>query len=444
MLVAKFGGTSMKDNEAISRSIEISRSHKAGVVVVSATSGTTNLLLKITDFCREGNWPEASKLVNQIVVKHKEIAMTYHLTETEYLDSLYSELTTLAKGMSRLKEVSNKTLDRFQSIGERLSSYIMAHAWNSKYPQAKVEFLDARSIIKTNKCFGKAVPNIELIKLNCDKLDKSRIYVTQGFIGSSQNGDTTTLGRGGSDYSAALFAEGLDAETLQIWTDVAGIATTDPRICPKAMPIREITFKEAGELATFGAKILHPTTLQPATRKGISVFVGSSYSPNEEGTWIRKSCDDQPLIRAMALKTEQALLTLSTPKMFDTHGFLARVFDIFDKHEVSVDAITTSEISVAVTVEQSVLSNREFINDLETYGQLNIEEKLALVSLIGNNINHTPGLAMNIFSGLHNDASPINVRMICLGASKHNFCMVIDENHAKEAIKRLHRKFIEL
>lgn len=444
MLVAKFGGTSMKDNEAISRSIDISRSHKANVVVVSATSGTTNQLLKIADFCSTGDWSEASKLINEVIVKHKEIALKYHLTETEYLDSLYSELTTLAKGMSLLKEVSTKTLDRFQSIGERLSSYIMAHAWSTQYPGDNVEFLDARSIIKTNAYFGKAVPNIQLIKANCDKLDQNHIYVTQGFIGSSINGDTTTLGRGGSDYSAALFAEGLDADTLQIWTDVAGIATTDPRICPKAMPIREITFKEAGELATFGAKILHPTTLQPATRKGISVFVGSSYTPDQEGTWIKKSCDEQPLIRAMALKNDQALLTLSTPKMFDTHGFLARVFAIFDRHEVSVDAITTSEISVAVTVEQSVLNNKDFINDLETFGQLNIEEKLALVSLIGNNINHTPGLAMNIFGGMHDEENPINVRMICLGASKHNFCMVIDEEHAKEAIRRLHRKFIEL
>ena len=210
----------------------------------------------------------------------------------------------------------------------------------------------------------------------------------------------------------------MNSETLQIWTDVAGIATTDPRIVKEARPIDEITFQEAAELATFGAKILHPTTLTPALRKNIKVFVGSSYEATAKGTWIKKECSDRPLIRAMALRDKQCLLTLSTPKMLHAHGFLLEIFKVFNDHKVSIDSITTSEISVAVTLDDSTLLNKSLISDLKQLATLKIEQDLTMVSLIGNNINHTPNLAAKIFNAL----GDINVRMICLGASKHNFC----------------------
>lgn len=441
MLVAKFGGTSMKDSEAITRSIEISRKHKASTVVVSATSGTTNQLIKLGELSSSED-ASAPSLVSEIIERHIGILKDFGLEEDDFINDLFEELSTLSKGITFLKDLPDKTLDRLQSIGERLSSHIMTKAWNKLYPGENVEYLDAREVIKTNDVFGAATPLLGEIKYFASKLDKKKTYVTQGFIGSTITGETTTLGRGGSDYSAALFAEAMEAETLQIWTDVAGIATTDPRICPDAKPIKEITFKEAGELATFGAKILHPTTLQPAARQGICVFVGSSYDSDAEGTWIRKSCSEKPLIRAMAVRKDQALLTLTTPKMLNTYGFLDRIFTLFNQHGVSVDAITTSEISVAVTIDKKYLGASQFLTELEDLAEIEVEEKLALVSLIGNNINHTPGLAMNIFSGLHESDSPINVRMICLGASKHNFCMVVKEEEASVAIKRLHRKFI--
>lgn len=443
-LVAKFGGTSMKDAQAIKRSTEISRDHHANIVVVSATSGTTNKLLKIADLAQAGAWDDVQVLIDVVGKNHDQIAKDLGLDYFHELEALYQELDTLARGIFYIRDIPAKTLDRLQSIGERLSSYLMCEARKRAYPNEKIELLDARDIIVTNNHFGKAKPIIDEIAERARSLDPHTIYITQGFMGGTVEGETTTLGRGGSDYSAGLFAEAINAQTLQIWTDVAGVATTDPRLCSDALPIKEMSFKEASELAVFGAKILHPTTLQPAIRKGICVFVGSSFAAQKQGTWIKPfdQCDEKPLIRAMALKRDQTLLTLRTPKMLDTHGFLAQAFAIFDRHLVSVDAITTSEISVAMTVDKQVIHQQSFLDDLKKLGQITIEEELALVSLIGNNINHTPGLAMNIFAGLHCDDQPVNVRMICLGASRHNFCMVMEERDAEVAIKRLHRKFI--
>jgi aspartate kinase len=251
---------------------------------------------------------------------------------------------------------------------------------------------------------------------------------------------TTTLGRGGSDYSAAILAEGVGADELEIWTDVAGIATTDPRLCPAAKPIHEISFKEASELATFGAKVLHPATLLPAIRKNIPVFVGSSFDAEARGTWVKKEVTEHPLIRAMALRKKQVLVTISTPEMLHTHGFLFQVFRIFNEHKVSIDAITTSEISVSVTLDDSTLLNKKLIADLSQIADVQVEDNLCLISLIGNNINHTSGLAKKIFETI----PEINVRMICLGASKHNFCFLVKEDQGAEAVQKLHAKFIEV
>lgn len=264
------------------------------------------------------------------------------------------------------------------------------------------------------------------------------VGVTQGFIGSTMEGHTTTLGRGGSDFSAAILAEGINATTCEIWTDVTGILTTDPRLVKEAKVIDEISFKEASELATFGAKVLHPATLLPAIRKNIPVFVGSSFDANKGGTWVRKEVENQPLIRAMALRRKQVLVTLSTPEMLQAHGFLFQVFTIFNEHKVSVDAITTSEISVSMTLDEVTLQNKELFKKLEAIAEVHIEDNLSLVSLIGNNIIHTSGLAKKIFESI----PEINVRMICLGASKHNFCFLVKDSSAEDALKRLHKAFI--
>ena len=447
--VLKFGGTSMADAQAMLRSGQICLDHHAHLVVVSATSGTTNQLLEIASLGEQGHRDRTHELVGQIKKKHSLIAQDLNfgkadLNSLDDLDELLSELTTLAEGILLMREASSRARDRLAAIGESLSSLLFRQALSLVASNHEVRLLDVRSVMRTDDNFGQARPITDEIKRLMNKHlptlgEDEVIYVTQGFIGETEDGFTTTLGRGGSDYSAALLAEGIQASVLEIWTDVTGIATTDPRLCPKARSIPEITFKEAAELAVFGAKVLHPTTLAPAMRARIPVFVGSSYEPKAGGTWIRWQTQDAPLVRAMALRKNQGLITLSTPKMLNQYGFLYEIFKIFNQNQVSVDAITTSEISVAMTVDASVLTNKNLTRDLSELCEVKIEQNLTLISMIGNNINHTAGLALSIFGALGN----INVRMICQGASIHNFCFLVEGNEGEEALRRLHKTFLE-
>ncbi|MFA6238479.1 MAG: lysine-sensitive aspartokinase 3 [Bacteriovorax sp.] len=449
LIVSKFGGTSMGDADCMKRSAEVAYKQNAKLVVVSATSGTTNDLIELAHTSERNSWENAQIILTKIKIRHLKIARDLEMNpeKIDSLNQLFEELESMSRGVHLLKDCSLKALDSIQSVGERLSSHLFCEAVNLVLRKEKsscsARWLDARDVLKTDNQFGKARPLPEEIKLLCDKhlsalKHSDLMFVTQGFIGSTREGMTTTLGRGGSDYSAALFAEGLGADVLEIWTDVAGIATTDPRTCKDARSIPEISFKEASELATFGAKILHPATLLPAIRSDIPVFVGSSFNPEQGGTWVKKDVDEAPLVRAMALRKKQILVTLSTPEMLYTHGFLYQIFKVFNDHKVSVDAITTSEISVSLTLDDSTLLNRDLIIDLEKFAAVQVEENLALVSLIGNNINHTAGLAKKIFETIPD----VNVRMICLGASKHNFCFMIEETKGAEVINRLHQTFI--
>jgi len=454
-IIAKFGGTSMADAVAMKRSSQIALNRGASVVVVSATSGTTNQLIEISKLAVEGEAKKVENLIETMNERHRQIAFDLEASEEVFMevDALMNEARTMAQGMILLRECSPRAYDRLLSIGERTSSVLCAEAMRhtAQAQDHRVICFDVRKVMITDDQFGRANPQIDVIHRQCQKLlldakYGNAVFVTQGFIGATEAGETTTLGRGGSDYSATLLGEGLRANVVEIWTDVAGIATTDPRITSAARPISEITFKEAAELAVFGAKVLHPTTLAPAMRQGIEVFVGSSYEPEKEGTWIRSHTESAPLIRAMAVKKDQSLLTLSTPKMLHGHGFLFTIFKIFNDHKISIDSITTSEISVALTVDDSTLLNKALFAELKQFADLKVEENLTLVSLIGNNINHTPGLGRLVFESLAPESPEerhINVRMICLGASKHNFCFLVNEEEANESITRLHKTFIE-
>ncbi|MBC7540957.1 MAG: lysine-sensitive aspartokinase 3 [Bacteriovorax sp.] len=449
IIVSKFGGTSMGDAECMKRSAEVAFAQNSKLVVVSATSGTTNDLIELATTSEKSTWENAQLILTKIKVKHLKMARDLEMTpeKIDGLNQLFEELESMSRGVHLLKDCSLKALDSIQSIGERLSSLLFTEAigiiLRQKNSSRIAKWFDAREVLITDNQFSKARPLTAEIKALCLEhlaivKHTDLIFVTQGFIGRTKEGMTTTLGRGGSDYSAAILAEGLGADILEIWTDVAGIATTDPRLCSDARAIPEISFKEASELATFGAKILHPATLLPAIRAHIPVFVGSSFHPELGGTWVKKDVDDTPLVRAMALRKKQILVTLSTPEMLYSHGFLYQIFKVFNDHKVSVDAITTSEISVSLTLDDSTLMNRDLILDLEKFADVQVEENLALVSLIGNNINHTAGLAKKIFDSI----GEINVRMICLGASKHNFCFMITEDKGVEVINRLHNTFI--
>lgn len=446
LVVSKFGGTSMGDAEAMRRSAQISRSRDARIVVVSATSGTTNKLIELSQVSEQGKWETAEKLIAELRERHHAIGRELNVTPatSQELDNLLDDTEALARGIHLMRECSPRAFDRMQAFGERLSSLLFTEALAQEWKERPVRLLDVRKVMRTDGTYGKGAPQIDVIaSLAKEHLPRIReentVYVTQGFIGQDELGHTTTLGRGGSDYSASLLGEAVRADIVEIWTDVDGIATTDPRLHKGARPIREISAREAAEMAVFGAKVLHPTTLTPAIRHDIPVFVGSSFEPEKPGTWIRREVKEAPTFRAVALKKDQALVTLSTPKMLNTHGYMSQVFSIFEKHKVSVDAITTSEISIAISIDKPALAHAALFNDLRELGEVSIEEGLSLVSLIGNGMNHTPGLAVKVFGTIEG----INVRMICLGASKHNFCVLVDQAQATDVVQRWHQRLIE-
>lgn len=342
-IVSKFGGTSMGDATCMLRSARIVAERRSLLTAVSATSGTTNQLIELAQLSQKGATDSALSVFEKIQQRHLGILQELiakgvpvagvQLAEAQLL-GLFGELKSLMLGIGYLRDCSPRALDALVGIGERSSSVLFTLALQKQLVDLGldpklIELVDARTMIITDMDFGKARPLPDRIasavrsKL---KLDGSRMYVTQGYIGASVEGTPTTLGRGGSDYSAALFAEAVGAEELEIWTDVAGINTTDPRIVKQAKSIPEISFKEASELAVFGAKVLHPATLLPAIRCNIPTFVGSSFAPEQAGTWIRREVSSAPLVRALALRKKQALLTISTPEMLNAYGFLARIF----------------------------------------------------------------------------------------------------------------------
>ena len=440
--VSKFGGSSMADQVAMARSAKVAVERKSSIVVVSATYGTTDQLVSLVKNAERGHWNECEKVLFKLREKHFDICqnVTQNQIISEQLRLLFNELETLIRGVFLLQECSLKAKDQILSFGERISSLLFTEVLRETADN-DVQLFDVRSMMITDSHFGNATAFTEVVAHKCKehmKLDGSITYVTQGFIGADDTGATTTLGRGGSDYSAALIAEAAQADVLEIWTDVAGIASTDPRICPNAVAIEEISYNEASEMAQYGAKILHPTTLVPAMRNNIPVFVGSSYDKDKAGTWIRHNATHTPLVRAITRRSNQALLSIRTPKMLNAFGFMSSIFDIFSKHRISVDCVTTSEISVAVTVDHSTIENTKFINELRKIGEVRYETGNALISLIGNNISETTGVATNIFNSIEG----VNVRMMCLGASDYNFNFLVREEDSDTVIKKLHNTFI--
>ncbi|HHF2887062.1 lysine-sensitive aspartokinase 3 [Vibrio diabolicus] len=444
--VAKFGGTSVANFEAMSRCATIIENNpNTRLVVSSACSGVTNLLVELANGVQDQT--HRTELLQNLANIHDAI-LTQLEDSTKTAAEVYGILdtvTSLAEAASI--QASAKLTDHLVACGELMSTHILTQLMCERGIQA-VRF-DIRDVLRTDDNFGRAEPNIEAIStLAQDKLIplcQQSVVVTQGFIGSDEAGNTTTLGRGGSDYSAALIAESVKAAGLEIWTDVPGIYTTDPRIAPKASPIPEISFSEASEMANFGAKILHPSTLVPALRHDIPVFVGSSKEPEKGGTWIRHQVESSPLFRALALRCNQTMVTLRSANMFHAYGFLAKVFEILAKHKISVDLITTSEISVSLTLDQTDTFGgapqlpQAVREELEELCKVEVEHDLCLVALIGNNMSESKGYAKQVFGTLED----FNLRMICYGASPHNLCFLLHESVSKQAIQKLHTELFE-
>lgn len=451
-IVAKFGGTSLANFEAMSRCADIVlASSDTRLVVVSASSGVTNLLVSL------GHGTFDKSQCEEAVSKIRDIqhAIMAHLSlndqQRSHIDALLdriSEISLVLNDADNKTNSTNSLSDELLSFGEQLSSFLFTQVLIER--GEKASWFDVRDVMRTSNDFGKTVVNIEALQSLVNQklipqLEKN-VVVTQGFIGADENGVTTVLGRGGSDYSAALLGEAIGGSQIDIWTDVTGIFTTDPRITSQAYALEEISFNEAAEMATFGAKVLHPSTLIPAMRKNIPVFVGSSRDPSAGGTIVRNETKSKPVYRAIALRRDQTLVTVTSMDMLHAPGFLARVFTILAKHNISIDLVTTSEVSVALTLDdtgsnsggKSQLSD-ELINELKEICQVKIQQDLALVAIIGNAIDSSYGVGTRLFSSLPD----VNVRMICQGASSHNLCFLVDGDQATDVISRLHQSMFE-
>ena len=445
--VAKFGGTSVANYPAMQSCANIVIADpNTRVVVLSASAGVTNLLVALANGCEE---PERNKLLNEVRQIQENI-----LTELKDDSRVRPKVEALLANITSLAEAANLATslaltDELISHGEMISSLIFVEVLREL--QIEAIWLDVRTIVATNSHFGKAAPNDEQPRQNCNNvlkplIERGELVITQGFIGRDEQGKTTTLGRGGSDYSAALLAEVLNAQDVLIWTDVAGIYTTDPRIVSNAQRIDTMSFSEAAEMATFGAKVLHPATLLPAVRSNIPVYVGSSKAPQDGGTWVTRNPQPRPTFRAIALRRDQTLLTLSSLNMLHAQGFLANIFTILAKHKISVDTITTSEVSVALTLDKTgsassgaSLLSEELLRELSEFCTVKVDVGLSLIALIGNELHTASGVAKRIFETL--DA--YNIRMISYGASTNNICLLADSDKADDIVRVLHRSLFE-
>lgn len=443
--VAKFGGTSVANFSAMSNCANIIKSNShTRVVVVSASAGVTNLLVDIAHMAMSKEKIK-QKLSEIQSIQYSILADLSAPTEiSEKLEQLLSSLSELALHEEIIHRADLK--DSLLSHGERMSSLLFSQVLRQIGVNA--ENFDVRKVLKTDNQFGKATPAIADIKSAAEQLMvpalDSTVFVTQGFIGSDQDGNTTTLGRGGSDFTAALLAEALAAKTCEIWTDVIGVYTTDPRITNTARPIPELSFEEAAEMATFGAKVLHPATMEPALRQDIKVFVGSSKEPEKGGTWIVRDCASEPAYRAITRRKEQVMVTVKTPKMMYAQGFLQRVFTIIAKHKLSVDLVTTSEISVAFTLDNPANSvvkqlNKTTLDELREFCEVLVEENYDLVTVVGNNMHDKAGVPNRIFDAV----ADYNLRMICYGANPHNLSLLVNDSASAEVVCSLHKALFE-
>jgi aspartate kinase len=447
MIVMKFGGTSVEDAKAIDRvaSIVKGRLPQKPVVVVSAMAKVTDTLLTMARAAGEGERKTALKLCRSLQERHyntaSELLGTARFTEFHSdLGTDFESLDELLRGISAVGEITPRTTDHVAAFGEMLSAKIVAaafavHGLNGVH-------VDSREVLVTDNNYTQAVPQFEETNAKLQEkvqplLQAGQVPVMGGFIGANRAGITTTIGRGGSDFSAAIFGAGLGADRIEIWTDVDGILTTDPRICPEARRIKVISFDEAAELAYFGAKVLHPATVLPAIQKNIPVYVLNSLNPSCEGTRITtRAPQGKNIFKAIAAKKRITIVDVAAPRMLLAHGFLRSIFEAFDRHKVSVDVVSTSEVSVSLTVDSNQ-AIPALAADLAKLADVKYEGRKAIVCLVGENLRDTPGIAALVFRELADK----KIRMISQGASEINLTFVIEEDEVPDVIKRLHKTF---
>jgi aspartate kinase len=451
MIVMKFGGTSVEDAAAIARVAGIvkQRAKQKPAVVVSALGGFTDALVGMAKAAAEGDLPSALKLwragrQRHLAVLSKLVSGENTETAEQQVQELFGGLQDVLRGIAALGELSPRTQDNVLSFGETLSSIMVAAAFKAAGLDAV--HIDARQCIVTDASHTKAVPlfestNARLRSTLKEPLAKNRIPVLGGFIAATEDGTPSTLGRGGSDFSAAIVGAALGARRIEIWTDVEGMLTTDPRICKTARRIEVIGFEEASELAYFGAKVLHPATLIPAVESNIPVYVLNSRNPESQGTCIQaRAPHSATTFRAIALKKGTKILNIKAPRLLIAHGFLRSLFEVFEKHSLSPDLVNTSEVSVSVAIE-GARDLKSVVNDLKSLGAVEVENGKAIVCLVGDNIRGRVGICADVFQVVAK--ANINVHMVSQGASEINISFVIEESDAVRAVQALHAHFFE-
>ncbi|ACO33167.1 MULTISPECIES: lysine-sensitive aspartokinase 3 [Acidobacterium] len=449
LVVMKFGGTSVEDAVAIDRTAGIVRGRvERGlqpIVVVSAMAKVTDQLIAAAQAAARGDRNGALAITARLRNRHLETAgklvPAEAIGEVEgWMETEFAALDEILRGLSAVGELTPRIHDMVVSYGERISSRMIAAGFAHRGLSSA--HVDARRCIITDAQHGRGIPQDALIEERLREhvlphAQEGRVVVMGGFIGSTVEGVTTTLGRGGSDFTAALVGGGLEAESIEIWTDVNGIMTTDPRMCPDALRVKTISFEEAAELAYFGAKVLHPATILPAVKKNIPVLVLNSRNPQNEGTRITAVAPHcRSPFKSIAVKKKLTIIDVVASRMLMSHGYLKAIFDIFDKHKCAVDMVSTSEVSVSLTVDSNE-KLPEIAADLSKLADVKYEGKKALVCLVGENVRGHNGIAGRVFTAVKD----VNLRMISQGASEINMSFMIEEDDVEEAVRALHAEF---
>ena len=439
----KFGGTSVGDVAAFERVFHIvsTQVERHPVVVVSAMTKVTDALLAAFETAKKGDVDAAVDSLQPHFDRHVDVTRQFSIPETSpfhsELEYAREELADLLKRVSRRSLPLSMLKDAVVSYGEQLSSRLLAEVLKTKGINARQ--VDSRRLIVTDDEYGAAQPIWEdtekLIKIEIEPMIRDgEVPIMGGFIAASRGGETTTLGRGGSDYSAALVAAALHAKELQIWTDVTGVMTCDPRICSTAVTIPVLSYEEAAELAYFGAKVLHPKTIKPAVDTNIPVRVCNTFEPNEIGTMVVADSGETPnKIKSIASKKNITILRITSARMLGSYGFMSALFQVFERYRTVIDVVSTSEVSVALTLDNTD-SLEQIVAELSRFGDVEVEGGYAVICVVGEGLRASTGLASKVFSTIKN----VNIALVSHGASSVNLTFVIKEEFAADVIKSLH------
>ena len=433
MIIMKFGGSSLAGPASIKTVTEIIKARLARrpVIVVSAHKGATDILFGLARGAVTGRFN-----TREFNTLHRNITDALGI-EHNIIDDDIAEMEELLKGISYVKELTPRSLDYVVSFGEKLSSRIIAaHLTKSGVPALAYNTCDLGLI--TDSTFGSANPLPESDAALAENLSGIRDVtpVVTGYIGRNKEGDITTLGRNGSDYTASIIGAALGADEVQLWSDVDGVMTADPRVVPQAAPLRQLSFREAGELAYYGARIIHPSTMVPSIRKKISIRVLNTYKPESEGTIILDECREEPgTVKAIAFKKGLYLINIVSTRMLLQHGFVAKIFEIFNQYRIVIDMIATSEVSVSMTTDTG-RNLKAAVREMSRFADVTVQDNKAIICVVGEGIAESLDTPARVFSSLSKNG--IIVRMISQGATKINLAFLVDDAAAEPAVKTLH------